>query len=96
MWEKLLVPLALVLVYVILSGGFMFGVRGGTTRMRVVLRAATLFVAAMVYSMAWHAELGAWLGFSKAWILTTIMGAIGAVIFANYQFRKAGSGGDLG
>jgi hypothetical protein len=88
MLEKLLIPLALVLLYVILSGGFMFGVRGNTSRMRVIFQAATVFVAAMVYSMAWHVELSSILGFSQAWILTTILGAGGAVIFAIHRFRE--------
>ena len=92
MWEKILVPLALVVVYVLLSGGFMFGVQGGTPRMRIVLRAAVLFVAVMVYSMAWHKELASFLGFAQAWILTTILGAGVAVIFARHQFHKSEGG----
>jgi hypothetical protein len=87
MWEKLLVPSVLVLLYVTLSGGFMLGVRGNTSRMKVVFQASTIFVAAMAYSMAWHAELSSVLGFSQAWILTTILGAGGAVIFAIRRFR---------
>jgi hypothetical protein len=89
MWEKLIVPLVLVILYVILSGGFMFGVRGNTSRMKVIFQAATIFVAAMVYSMAWHVELSSILGFSQAWILTTVLGAGGAVMFAIHRFREA-------
>jgi hypothetical protein len=89
MWEKLLVPLALVLLYVILSGAVMVGVRGNTSRMNVIFQAATVFVAAMVYSMAWHLELSSILGFSQAWILTTLLGAVGAVGFAIRRFREA-------
>jgi hypothetical protein len=89
MWEKLLVPLVLVILYIALSGGFMFGVRGNTSRMKVIFQAATIFVAAMVYSMAWHQELSSIFGFSQAWILTTILGVGGAVMFAIYRFREA-------
>ena len=89
MWEKLLVPLVLVIVYVMLSGGLMFAVRGNTSRMKIVFQAATIFVAAMVYSMAWHGELSSILGFSQAWILATVLGAGGAVIFAVRRFREA-------
>ena len=89
MCEKLLVPLVLVTLYVILSGGLMFGVRGNTSRMKVILQAATILVAAMVYSMAWHVELSWFLGFSHAWILVSILGAGAAVIFAIRRFRKA-------
>jgi hypothetical protein len=94
-WEKLLVPLVLVILYMILSGGFMFGVRGNTSRMKVVFQAATIFVAAMVYSMAWHLELSSILGFSEAWILTTVLGAGVAVIFAIHRFRGAGRRSEL-
>lgn len=89
MWEKLIVPLVLVILYVVLSGGFMFGVRGNSSRMKVIFQAATIFVAAMVYSMAWHVELSSILGFSQAWILTTVLGAGGAVLFATHRFREA-------
>ena len=89
MLEKLLVPLVLVLLYVILSGGVIFGVRGNTSRMKVVFQSATIFVAAMVYSMAWHVELTSILGFAQAWILTTVLGAAGAVILAIHRFRES-------
>jgi hypothetical protein len=88
MWEKLLVPLAIILVFLLLSGGFMFGVGGAATRMKIILRPATVFVSVMLYSMAFHREIARLLHWSDARIGTSILGAAAGILLAKRWFSK--------
>ena len=88
MWEKILMPLAGALLFFLMSGGFMLGVNGASKRMRMILRSSVCFVAAMLFSMAWHRELARVLGWTDAWIATTIIGAIVSILLARHWFAK--------
>jgi hypothetical protein len=62
------VPLLITAIFALLSFGFMFSVRGGTRRMRIVGSCSILFVLGTLYCMAWHEQLAAATGWEDAWI----------------------------
>jgi hypothetical protein len=88
MWEKLLMPIVGTLLFLLMSAGFMFGAGGATARMRIVLRAATIFMMVMLHSMAWHKEIGRIFRWQDAWVATTIAGAVASVLLAKRWFAK--------
>ena len=65
---RLLVPLLITAIFGVLSFGFMFSVRGGTRRMRIVGSCSILFILGTLYCMAWHEQLAAVTGWKDAWI----------------------------
>jgi hypothetical protein len=87
-WEKLLMPAGLSLLFILLSGGFMFGVGGATPRMRIVLKGAAVFVLGMLFSMAWHVELAQVFRWEDAWIGTTAGSGLAGVLLAKRLFRQ--------
>jgi hypothetical protein len=88
MWEKILIPLAGTLLFLLMSGGFMLTVGGATSRMQIVLRSVSLFVAIMLYSMAWHRELERTFNWPETWIATTVAGGVLSVLVARYLFAR--------
>jgi hypothetical protein len=77
--ERLLVPLLITGIFAILSFGFMFLVRGGTGRMKVVGLCSILFILGTLYCMAWHEQLAAITGWENAWIGVAVLVAGGAM-----------------
>lgn len=75
--ERLFIPALLLLIFAALSGGFMFGVGGATARMKIVLRCTILFMAGLLYAMAWHDKIADLFGWGAAWIAVVIVVAIG-------------------
>ncbi len=79
--ERLIVPAALTGLFALLSGGFMAGVGGATTRMRSVFLCSVLFVASMLYSIMWQDKIALLLfGWDEAWIATCLVAAVGCVL----------------
>jgi hypothetical protein len=52
---------------------------GATQRMKIVLRCAVVFIAGMVYSMAWHDALTRIFGWEGTWVVVTVFFGIGSV-----------------
>jgi hypothetical protein len=78
--ERVIVPAALTSLFALLSGGFMVGVGGATSRMTIVFRCAVLFMGGLTYSMAWQDKLAETLGWDDAWIAVAVAFAVGCVL----------------
>lgn len=78
--ERLIIPAVLLLIFALLSGGFMFGVGGATPRMKIILRCSLLFMAGLLYSMAWHDKINALFRWDSAWIAVVLAIAVGCVL----------------
>lgn len=77
--ERLFIPLLLAGIFALLSFGFIFQVKGGTRRMKIVAISSFFFILGTIYCMAWHDQLTAITGWKNAWICGTILVSIGAI-----------------
>jgi hypothetical protein len=70
--ERLIVPAVVWFLVAAMSGLFMYGSGGSTTRMKVVFRYSMLFTGGLFYSIAWKDVLARILGWEGAWMVAAL------------------------
>ncbi len=88
--ERLFLPLLFTGIFALLSFGFMYLVRGGTRRMKVVGVCSILFILGTIYCMFWHEQLTALTGWENAWIGMAVVVAIGTIGLCKYLLSRQG------
>ena len=74
----------------------MFGVRGATVRMKIVLRCSLLFMAGLLYAMAWHDKIAALTGWDNAWIAVVVAIAIACFLLCRRLLDRRQANSDDG
>lgn len=86
--ERLLIPLLLTGIFAFLAFGFMFLVRGGSRRMKVVGVCSIFFILGTIYCMAWHEQLTALTGWDNTWIGLSVIIAASSIALCKFLLSR--------